>query len=47
MYLTGFRSFGVFFYQSKSLSLRTVLDAILSNIDEILSVNLSASVFDF
>ena len=37
----------VFLYRSKSLSLWTVLDAILSNIDEILSVNPFTSAFDF
>ena len=42
------RSVSYFFlYRSKSLSLWTVLDAILSNIDEILSVNPFTSAFDF
>ena len=34
-------------YQSPSLSFCTVFDSILSNIDEVLSINLSANVFTF
>ena len=49
MFLTGFTSLSVFFflYQSPSLSLCTVFDSILSNIDEVLSINPSANVFLF
>ena len=34
-------------YQSPSLSLCTIFDAISSNIDKVISINLSAGVFDF
>ena len=40
-------SYFFFFFRSPSLSLCTVLDSISSNIDEILSINPSANVFDF
>ena len=36
-----------FLYQSPSLLLRTVFGSILSNIDEVLSINPSANVFVF
>ena len=35
------------FYRSPSLSLYTVFDSILSNIDEVLSINASGNVFVF
>ena len=38
-------SYFFFFYRSTSLSLCTVFDSILSNIDEVLSINSSANVF--
>ena len=50
MFSTGFTSLSFYFfflYQSPSLSLCTVFDAILSNIDEVLSINQSANVFVF
>ena len=37
----------LFLYQSPSSSLYTVFDAILSNIDDVLSINPSANVFVF
>ena len=40
-------SYFFFFYRSISSSLCTVLDSISSNIDEILSINPSANMFDF
>ena len=40
-------SYFFFFYRSPSSSLCTVLDSISSNIDEILSINPAANVFDF
>ena len=40
-------SYFFFFFRSPSSSLCTVLDSIQSNIDEILSINPSANVFDF
>ena len=43
MFLTAF----LFLYQSPSSSSCTVFDSILSNIDEVLSINLSANVFVF
>ena len=36
-----------FFYQSPSLSLCMVFDSVLSNIDEVLLINLSANIFVF
>ena len=49
MFLTDFSSFSVFFflYQSPSLSLCIVFDAISSNTDEVHSINPSANVFVF
>ena len=50
MFLTGFTSLSVLFfflYRSPSSSLWTVFDSISSNIDEVLSINLSANVFVF
>ena len=43
MFLTAF----LFLYQSPSSSSCTVVDSVLSNIDEVLSINLSANVFVF
>ena len=43
MFLTAF----LFLYQSPSSSSCTVFDSVLSNIDEVLSINLSANVFVF
>ena len=46
MFLTGFISVSVLFlflYQSGSLSFYTVFDSILSNIDEVLLINSSAT----
>ena len=40
-------SYFFFLYWSPSLSLRTVFDFISSNIDVILSINLSANIFVF
>ena len=40
-------SYFFFLYQSSSLSLCTVFDSISSNLDEVLSINPSASVFVF
>ena len=40
-------SYVFFFYRSPSLSLYTVFDSILSNIDEVLSINASGNVFVF
>ena len=50
MFSTGLTSLSFYFfflYQSPSLSLCTVFDSILSNIDEVLSINPSANVFVF
>ena len=50
MFWTGFTSLSVlllFFYQSRSLSSCAVFDFILSNIDNVLSINPSANVFIF
>ena len=51
MFLTGFTSFSVIYFffvsWSPSLLLCSVFDAILSNIDEVLSINPSADVFVF
>ena len=50
MFSTGFTSLSFYFfflYQSPSLSLCTVFDSILSNIDEVLSINPYANVFVF
>ena len=40
-------SYFFFFYRSPSLALCTVFDSILSNIDEVLSINPTANVFVF
>ena len=40
-------SYFFFIYQSPSSSLHTVFDSIASNIDEVLSISLSANVLDF
>ena len=49
VFSTGFTSLSVFFflYWSPSSALCTVFDSISSNIDEVLSINLSANVFVF
>ena len=50
MFPTGVTSLGVllfFLYRSLSSSLCTVFDSISSQIDEVLSINLSANVFVF
>ena len=39
--------YSFFLYQSHSLSLCTVVDSVLSDIDEVLSINLSSNVFVF
>ena len=50
MFSTGFTSFSVllfFLYRSPSLSLCTVFDSFLSNIDEVLSINPFPNAFVF